>query len=76
MVVFTRNISPKCNSVLMNIHAVALVHSQDLKKCGFRFFDKAEAFLNKIQCQEDMLAQYIFSHTSDNYAVGWRRSSG
>lgn len=30
-----RNLPPKCNSVLMNIHVVALFHSQDLKKYGF-----------------------------------------
>lgn len=30
-----RNLPPKCNSVLMNIHVVAFFHSQDLKKYGF-----------------------------------------
>lgn len=30
-----RNLPPKCNSVLMNIHVVALFHSQDLRKYGF-----------------------------------------
>lgn len=30
-----RNLSPKLNSVLMNIHLVALFHSEDLKKYGF-----------------------------------------
>jgi len=30
-----RNLPPKYNSVLMNIHVVALFHSQDLKKYGF-----------------------------------------
>ena len=30
-----RNLPPKCNSVFMNIHVVALFHSQDLKKYGF-----------------------------------------
>lgn len=30
-----RNLPPKLNSVLMNIHLVALFHSEDLKKYGF-----------------------------------------
>lgn len=30
-----RNLSPKLNSVLMNIHLVTLFHSEDLKKYGF-----------------------------------------
>lgn len=30
-----RNLPPRYNSVLMNIHVVALFHSQDLKKYGF-----------------------------------------
>lgn len=30
-----RNLPPKCNSVLMNIHVVSLFHSQDVKKYGF-----------------------------------------
>ncbi len=30
-----RNLPPKVNSVLMNIHLVALFHSEDVKKYGF-----------------------------------------
>lgn len=53
-----RNLPPKLNSVLMNIHLVALFHSEDLKKYGF---DPILQPLNDIKVLETEGMQLPFS---------------
>lgn len=56
-----RNLPPKLNSVLMNIHLVALFHSDDLKKYGFGPI--LQPLLNDLKLLETEGIQVPFSDT-------------
>lgn len=72
-----RNLPPKVNSVLMNIHLVALFHSEDLKKYGFGPI--LQPLLNDLKLLETRGIQVPFSDaplrgtviqvTGDNLAI-------
>ncbi|XP_056466516.1 uncharacterized protein LOC130405457 [Gadus chalcogrammus] len=72
-----RNLSPKLNSVLMNIHLVALFHSEDLKKYGFDPILKPllndlkilEADGMQVPFQPTPLKGSVFQVTGDNLAI-------
>ena len=72
-----RNLSPKLNSVLMNIHLVALFHSEDLKKYGFDPILKPllndltmlEAEGMQVPFQPTPLKGSVFQVTGDNLAI-------
>ncbi|KAK0153147.1 hypothetical protein N1851_005164 [Merluccius polli] len=72
-----RNLSPKLNSVLMNMHLVALFHSEDLKKYGFDPIIKPllndlkilEAEGMQVPFQPTPLKGSVFQVTGDNLAI-------
>ncbi|XP_028310661.1 uncharacterized protein LOC114468147 [Gouania willdenowi] len=72
-----RNLPPKLNSVLMNIHLVALFHSEDLKKYGFDPILKPLVDDLKVLETEGVLLPFsaspvkgsIFLVTGDNLAL-------
>lgn len=72
-----RNLPPKLNSVLMNIHLVALFHTEDLKKYGFDPILKPLVDDLKILETEGMQVPFsatpvkgsIFQVTGDNLAI-------
>lgn len=72
-----RNLPPKLNSVLMNIHLVSLFHSEDLKKYGFDSILKPLVDDLKVLETEGMQVPFsdrplkgtVFQVTGDNLAL-------